>query len=193
MLLVLTRKGGQVKAKQVVSANENLVRPCPVAARPLVTVTWNLTSINPHLRGSEKPYLTNVKIMLNPYSAKGLGDRLYATLHKMPVEVDYSFCLFLKSKTSSLYTSRSHIIHSTARSKPSLLNHFLFTTGCYKTKYTIQFLWMACISRLATAILSGETELALGTIRVRPECSVHYKSMLRHAIRCTLRSTQAVP
>ena len=26
---------------------------------------------------------------------------------------------------------------------------------------------MACISRLATAILSGETELALGTIRVK--------------------------
>ena len=43
----------------------------------------------------------------------------------------------------------------------------LFTTGCYKTKYTIQFLWMACISRLASAILSGETELALGTVRVK--------------------------
>ena len=27
----------------------------------------------------------------------------------------------------------------------------------------------------------------------RTACSVHYKSMLRHAIRCTLRSTQAVP
>ena len=38
--------------------------------------------------------------------------------------------------------------------------------GCYKNKYTIQFLWMACISRFSTAILSGETELAFGTIRV---------------------------
>ena len=34
---------------------------------------------------------------LNPYSAKGLGDWLYATLHKMPVEDGYSFCLFIKS------------------------------------------------------------------------------------------------
>ena len=39
-------------------------------------------------------------------------------------------------------------------------------SGCYKNKYTIQFLWMACMSRFATAILSGETELALGTARV---------------------------
>ena len=43
----------------------------------------------------------------------------------------------------------------------------LSTTGCYKNKYTIQFLWMACISRFSTAILSVETELALGTIRVK--------------------------
>ena len=35
--------------------------------------------------------------LFNPYSAKGLGDRLYATLHKMPGEVGYSFYLFLKS------------------------------------------------------------------------------------------------
>ena len=35
--------------------------------------------------------------IFNPYSAKGLGDRLYATLHKMPGEFGYSFCLFLKS------------------------------------------------------------------------------------------------
>ena len=34
---------------------------------------------------------------LNPYSAKSLGDRLYATLHKMPGEIGNSFCLFLKS------------------------------------------------------------------------------------------------
>ena len=43
----------------------------------------------------------------------------------------------------------------------------LSTIGCYKNKYTIKFLWMACISRLLAAILSGETELALGTIRVK--------------------------
>ena len=42
----------------------------------------------------------------------------------------------------------------------------LSTTGCYKNKYIIQFLWMACISQFATAILSSETELTLGTIRV---------------------------
>ena len=42
----------------------------------------------------------------------------------------------------------------------------LSTTDCYKNKYTMQFLWMACISRFATAILSSETELALCTIRV---------------------------
>ena len=35
--------------------------------------------------------------ILNPYSAKGLGYRLYATLHKLPGELGYSFCLFLKS------------------------------------------------------------------------------------------------
>ena len=43
----------------------------------------------------------------------------------------------------------------------------LSTTGCYKNKYTIQFLWMACISRFDMAILIGETELALGTIRIK--------------------------
>ena len=43
----------------------------------------------------------------------------------------------------------------------------LSTTGCYKDNYTIQFVWMACISRFATAIISGETELALGTVRVK--------------------------
>ena len=35
--------------------------------------------------------------VINPYSVKGLGDRLYTTLHKMPGEVGCSFCLFLKS------------------------------------------------------------------------------------------------
>ena len=62
--------------------------------------------------------------VFNPFSAKGLGDRLYATLHKMPEEDDYSFSLYLNSKYPPLYTSGSHFIHSTVRSKPSLLNHF---------------------------------------------------------------------
>ena len=43
----------------------------------------------------------------------------------------------------------------------------LSTTGCYKNKYNIQFLWMVCTSRFATAILSRETKLALCTIRVK--------------------------
>ena len=43
----------------------------------------------------------------------------------------------------------------------------LSTIGCLKYKYTIQFVWMACISRFTTAILSGKTELTLGTIRVK--------------------------
>ena len=43
---------------------------------------------------------------------------IYTTLHKMPGGVDYSFCLFLKSKNSPLYTSGSHFIHSTAMSIP---------------------------------------------------------------------------
>ena len=53
----------------------------------------------------------------------------------------------------------------------------LATTGCYKNKYTIQFLCMECISWFATAILSGETELALGTIRVNVElyCVIQLK------------------
>ena len=42
----------------------------------------------------------------------------------------------------------------------------LSTTGCNKNKYTVQLLWTACISRFATAILSVETELAFGIIRV---------------------------
>ena len=44
-----------------------------------------------------KLYHTPQNNMINPYSVKGLGDRLYATLHKLPGEVGYSFCLFLKS------------------------------------------------------------------------------------------------
>ena len=50
----------------------------------------------------------------------------------------------------------------------------LSTRDCYKNKYTIQFLWMACISRFAVAISSSETELALGTIRVNIIFSLSY-------------------
>ena len=46
-------------------------------------------------------------------------------------------------------------------------NTCLSTTACYKNKYTIKFLKLACMSRFATAISSSETELALGTIRVK--------------------------
>ena len=59
-----------------------------------------------------------------------------------------------------------HTFHSKVKAFPSEPLS-LSTTGCYKNKYTIQFLWMACISRFVTAILSAETELALGTIRVK--------------------------
>ena len=52
---------------------------------------------------------------------------------------------------------------------------FLSTTGCYKNEYTIQFLWIACMSRFATAILSSETELVLDTIRVK-QCFVYRRS-----------------
>ena len=45
----------------------------------------------------------------------------------------------------------------------------LSTTGCYKNKYTVLVLRLACISRFAAAILSGEIELALSTIRVKEE------------------------
>ena len=34
---------------------------------------------------------------INPYDAKGLGYRLYATFHKLQREVGHSFCSFLKS------------------------------------------------------------------------------------------------
>ena len=105
--------------------------------------------------------------------AKGLGDRLYTSLHKMPGEVDYSFCLFLKSKTLN-YT---HLEATSYIPQQGQSLHFwttsLFTTGCYKNKYTIQFLWMACISRFAMAILSGETDLAFGTIRVNIRINKH--------------------
>ena len=106
-------------------------------------------------------------LSFNPYSAKGLGGRLYAILHKMPGESATHFVYFWSLKTLP-YThleATSYIPHQ-GQSLP-IWTTSLFTTGCYKNKYTIQFLWMACISWSATAILSGETELALDTIRVK--------------------------
>ena len=144
--------------------------PCPCVVKKacrdpeIIPSPDSRGSVRPGWRESRK---RTYKGEVNPYSAKGLGDRLYATLHKMPGEDDYSFCLFLKSKNSPLYTSGSHFVHSTPRSKLSLLNHFPIYYRLLKNKYTIQFLWMARLSRFATAILSGETELALGTIRVK--------------------------
>ena len=50
----------------------------------------------------------------NPYSAKALGDRLYATLHKMPGEDAYSFCLFFEvEKLSTIHIWKPlHTFHS---------------------------------------------------------------------------------
>ena len=58
----------------------------------------------------------------------------------------------------------------------------LSTTGCYKNKYIIKFFWVVCISRFATAILSGETELALGTIRVNQSPASKYPPQLPPAL-----------
>ena len=117
--------------------------------------------------------------LFNPYSAKGLGDRLYATLHKMPGEVDYSF--YFWSRKTLPYT---HLEATSYIPQQGQNLHFwttsLSTTGCCKNKYTIQLLWMACISRFATAILSCETVLALGTIRVNSpgEPPMHFSILI---------------
>ena len=104
---------------------------------------------------------------LNPYSAKSLGDRLYANLHKMPGNSANHFVYFWSHKTLP-YT---HLEATSYIPQQGQSLHIwitaLSTTDCYKNKYTIQFLWVACISRFATAILSGETELPLCTIRVK--------------------------
>ena len=106
-------------------------------------------------------------VPINPYSAKGLGDRLYATLHKVPGKSATHFVYFWSCKNlpythleaTSYIPQHGQSLHIWTTS--------LSNTDCYKNKYTIQFLWMACISRFAMAILRGETELALGTIRVK--------------------------
>ena len=112
-------------------------------------------------------------LFINPFSAKGLGDRLYATLHKLPGKSTNHFVYFWSRKTLSYahLEATSHIPQQ-GQSLPIWITS-LSTTGCYKNKYTIQFLWLACISRFATAILSVETELALGTIRVKG-ASLHH-------------------
>ena len=51
-----------------------------------------------------------VRTLLNPYSAKGLGNRLYAPLHKMPGEVGYSFFfLFGNGTFIEILNLSSHI------------------------------------------------------------------------------------
>ena len=57
-------------------------------------------------------------------------------------------------------------------------NTSLSTTGCYKNKYTIEVLKLACMSRFAAAISSSKTELALGTIRVNREIS---RTIIQHS------------
>ena len=52
-----------------------------------------------YTRGVHKVSFPTRPTAINPYSAKGLGDWLYAILHKMPGEVGYTFCLFLSLKT----------------------------------------------------------------------------------------------
>ena len=94
---------------------------------------------------------------INPYDAKGLGYRLYAALHKLPREVVKLSPRHIR-KPLQYIPQQGQSFH--------ILTTSLSTTGCYKNKYTIKFFWVACISRFAIAILSGETELALGTIRV---------------------------
>ena len=66
----------------------------------------------------------------------------------------------------------------------------LFTTGCYKNKYTIQFLWISCINRFATAILSGETELALGTIRVKSAEETFMRKGLQRYVISTIPNSE---
>ena len=61
------------------------------AKRDEVTGEWR------KLHNAELHTLYSSPYIIKPYSAKGLGDRLYVTLHKLPGEVGYSFCLILKS------------------------------------------------------------------------------------------------
>ena len=106
-----------------------------------------------HFRQWTQPnkFMLQVVRLLNPYSAKGLVNRLYATLHKMSGKVNY-FVYFWSRKTlpythleaTSYIPQQGQSLHIWTTS--------LSTTGCYKNKYTIQFLWMACISRFAKAI-----------------------------------------
>ena len=131
---------------------------------------------------------------LNPYDAKRLGYRLYATLHKLPREVGYSFCLFfevVKLSPRHMWKPLQYIPQQ--GQSLHIWTISLSTTGCYKNKYAIKFFWVACISRFATAILSGETELALVTIRVKSHIkhwypygfkSPEYKSVFTFSASC---------
>ena len=75
---------------------------------------------------------------INPYSAKGLGDQLYAILHKLPGEIDYSFYLFLEVvKLSSIHIRKPlHTFHSkgkafTSEPRPYLLQAVSKITTLY--------------------------------------------------------------
>ena len=109
---------------------------------------------------------------INPYCAKGLGDRLYATLHKMPGNSATHFVYFWSRKTLPYtHVKATSYIPQQGQS----LHIWTSSLSTTKNKYTIQFLWVACVSRFATAILRGETELALGTIRVKPRKHIKTK------------------
>ena len=73
-------------------------------------------------------FVYNFEKILNPYSAKGLGDRLYAALLKLPGEIGYSFCLFFEIVKLSpihnwnpLYTFHSKVKAFTSEPLPYLI------------------------------------------------------------------------
>ena len=118
----------------------------------------------------------NFLVWLNPYSAKGLGYQVYATLHKLPGKSATHFVYFLNRKTLPYLEATSYIPQQ--GQSLHIWTTSLSTTGCYKNKYTIQFLWMVCISRFSAAISSSETELALGTVRVKEYLGTAKHSLL---------------
>ena len=104
--------------------------------------------------------------MLNPLNARQQCARLYVTLWKMPGTLQLILLIFEVVKLP-LCAARKTLINCREGQSFCIWRTSFSTTDCYKNKYTIQFLWMACISRFAAAILSGETGLALGTIKVK--------------------------
>ena len=80
------------------------------------------------------------RVMINPYSAKSLGDRLYATLHKMPGKIGYSFC-FLFFFFEILKLSPRHIwqLRRLIRYVRVLLNHVARYRKHFKTTVNLRF------------------------------------------------------